>query len=132
MVDACWRWWRLYADWRGGGGVVGRIIEFDSATGEATLEIDARALNSLTNPISVTWGYPGDDPIAMSDPTDDRAHPSSSDDAAFQGANQRVDTIIEDFNKGLITRPNAERLRDRTDRALRDMDAARGIGGMRR
>jgi hypothetical protein len=90
------------------------------------------ARTTVVGPISVIWGCPADVPVAMSDQTDDRAHPSPSDDAAFQGANQRVDTIIEDFNKGLITRPNAERLRDRTDRALRDMDAARGIGGMRR
>jgi hypothetical protein len=42
-------------------------------------------------------------------------------------ARQRVTDIIGDFDKGLITKPDAVRIRDRAARAVKDIDAYRGF-----
>lgn len=43
-------------------------------------------------------------------------------------ARDDVERVIRDFDAGNVTRRDAERVRDRSTRAIHDMDAARGIG----
>ena len=43
-------------------------------------------------------------------------------------AQKHVDQIIEDFNKGAVSRGDTIRVRDRADRALRDFGLVGGIG----
>jgi hypothetical protein len=45
----------------------------------------------------------------------------------LEAAKNNVDRVIRDFDAGNVTRRDAERVQDRSGRALRDMDAYRGI-----
>lgn len=52
-----------------------------------------------------------------------------SDDKSSEqtGAAKRVGELIADFDKGLISKPDAIKVRDRAERAVKDHDAYRGF-----